>query len=95
MKNEITSEMLQNVAVELAFCESNRHDAVINGIQEAERYWEVKSVGVKEACRILLGEWPAVYMVAKVVRSYIVVAFGGSPDATEFIIDADTFEPIV
>jgi hypothetical protein len=94
MKNEITSEMVQNVASELAFCESNRHDAATSGIQEAENYWRLKGLGIKEACRTLLGCWPAVYTVAKVERPYIVVAFGGSPDDVEFIIDANTFELI-
>jgi hypothetical protein len=94
MKKEITSEMVQNVASELAFCESNRHDAATSGIQEAENYWGLKAIGIKEACRTLLGCWPAVYTVAKVERPYIVVAFDGSPDAPEFIFDANTFELI-
>lgn len=94
MKKEITPQMVQDVASELAFCESNRHDAVINGIKDAENYWESKALGIKEACSTLLGCWPAVYTVAKVERPYVVVAFGGSPDDVEFIIDANTFELI-
>lgn len=94
MKKEITSQMVQDVAGELAFCDSNRHDAMINGIQEAENYWELKAIGIKEACRTLLGEWPVAYTVAKVERPYVVVAFGDSPDAAEFYFDANTFELI-
>jgi hypothetical protein len=94
MKNEITSEMVQNVAFELAFCESNRHDATTRGIQCAENYWGLKALGIKEACRTLLGCWPTVYTVAKVERPYIVVAFGVLSDDVEFIIDANTFELI-
>lgn len=92
MKKEITLQMVQDVARELAFCESNRHDAVINGIKSTEKYWELKAIGIKEACYTLLGCWPADYTVAKVDRPYIVVAFGGLPDAPEFIFDANTFE---
>lgn len=94
MKNEVTLDMVEGVAGELAFCESNRHDNAINGIQEAENYWRLKALGIKEACRTLLGCWPAAYTVVKVERPYIVVAFGGSPTATEFIFDAKTFELI-
>lgn len=94
MKKEITLQTVQDVAGELAFCESNRYDAVTNGIKDAENYWGLKSLGIKEACRTMLGCWPAVYTVAKVERPYIVVAFGGSPDAPEFIFDANTFELI-
>lgn len=94
MKKEITLQMVHGVAGELAFCESNRHDAVINGIKGAEDYWTSKGVGIKEACRTLLGCWPAAYTVEKVERPYIVVAFGGSPDAPEFLFDANTFELI-
>lgn len=94
MVKEITLQMVQDVAGELAFCESNRHDAAINGIKEAENYWGLKAIGIKEAGRTLLGCWPAVYTVANVERPYIVVAFGGSPDAPEFLFDADTFELI-
>lgn len=94
MKKEITLQKVQDVAGELAFCESNRHDAVINGVKDAENYWGLKALGIKQACRTLLGVWPAVYTVAKVERPYIVVAFGGSPDAVEYIFDANTFELI-
>lgn len=94
MKKEITLQMVQDVAGELAFCESNRYDAVINGIKEAENYWRLKALGIKEACRTLLGCGPAAYTVVKVERPYIVVAFGGSPTATEFKFDANTFELI-
>ena len=94
MKKEITLQMMQGVAGELAFCESNRYDAVRNGLHESEDYWGIKAIGIKEACRTLLGCWPAVYTVAKVERPYIVVAFGGSPDAAEYLFDANTFELI-
>lgn len=94
MKKEVTLNGVEGVAGELAFCESNRHDAAINGIQEAENYWRLKALGIKEACRILLGCWPAAYTVVKVERPYIVVAFGGSPTATEFKFDANTLELI-
>lgn len=94
MKKEVTLDMVEEVAGELAFCESNRHDAAINGIQAAENYWGLKALGIKEACRTLLGCWPAAYTVAKVDCPYIVVAFGGSPDAVEYIYDANTFELI-
>lgn len=94
MKKEITAQMVQDLAGELAFCESNRYDAVINGIKSAEDYWTLKDLGMKEACRLLLGCWPAVYTVAEVERPYIVVAFGGSPDAPEFLFDSNTFELI-
>lgn len=94
MKKEITLQMVQDVAGELAFCELNRHDAVINGDKDTENYWTLKAIGIKEACRTLLGCWPATYTVAKVECPYIVVAFGGSPDAAEFLFDANTFELI-
>lgn len=94
MKKEITAQMVQDVAGELAFCESNRHDATMTGIQEAENYWGLKAIGMKEACRTLLGCWPSAYTVAKVERPYIVVAFGGLPDAPEFLFDVNTLELI-
>lgn len=94
MKKGITPQMVQGVASELAFCESNRHDAASNGIQEAENYWRLKALGIKEACRLLLGCWPAAYTVVKVERPYIVVAFCGSPTATQFIFDANSFDLI-
>lgn len=94
MKTEITRETILAIATELAEGESNRVLAHRNGAASCESYWENRAYGLKDACNILLGAWPAVYMVANVERPYVVVSFECLDAESEFYFDADTFELI-
>ena len=94
MKTEITRETVLAIATELAECESNRVIAQRDGVVSCERYWENRAYGLKEACNIFLGTWPAVYLVANVARPYVAVSFECLDDDSEFYFDADTFELI-
>lgn len=94
MKTEITRENVLAIATELAFGESNRVLAQRDNAVSAEKYWDNRAYGLKEACNILLGTWPAVYMVEKVERPYIVVSFECLDAESEFYFDANTFEII-
>lgn len=108
MKTAITSESLQGIALELAFTESSRYDAERAGLSATCDYWYAQGNGLKRACNVFLGSWPAVYYVpAREVpgvvfpvpdssgRDYVVVDFAPSTpseEGTEYHIDASTFE---
>lgn len=96
MKTAITSETVRHIACELAFVESSRYDADRAGLRGAREYWDAKGYGLKCACRVFLGEYPAVYYVPeRSGRDYVVVDFKPSipaEDDAEYRIDADTFE---
>lgn len=94
MKTEITRETVLAIATELAVSESKRVIAQRAGFESCERFWENHGYGLKEACNIFLGTWPAVYLVANVESPYIVVSFDCLDAESEFYFDADTFELI-
>ena len=94
MKTEITRETILAIATEIAVGESNRVLAQRNGVASCESFWGNRAYGLKEACNILLGTWPAVYMVENVERPYVVVSFECLDAASEFCFDANTFELI-
>lgn len=94
MKTEITRETVLAIATELAIGESNRVIAQQDGAVSCESYWENNSYGLKNACSIFLGTWPAVYIVENVERPYIVVSFECLDAESEFYFDASTFELI-
>lgn len=94
MKTEITRETVLAIATELAVGESNRVIARRNCVVSCEKFWENRAYGLKEACNIFLGAWPAVYMVENVERPYVVVSFECLNAESEFYFDADTFELI-
>lgn len=94
MKTEITRETVIAVATDLAVSESNRVLAQNDGLSSCERFWENRAYGLKEACNIFLGTWPAVYLVANVERPYVVVSFECLDAESEFYFDANTFELI-
>ena len=94
MKTQITPEMVKGIAAEMAFCESCHHDAVKAGITSSADYWRIKLLGIKEACRTLLGHWPASYAVESVEKPYVVVSFECLDAESEFCFDANTFELI-
>lgn len=95
MKTTITPETVHDIARELAFAESSRYDAVAAGLRGPEEYWDAKGYGIKRACAVFLGCWPAVYYVPAREEfgcNYVVVDFMPSEDGAEYHIDADTFE---
>lgn len=94
MKTEITRETVLAIATELAVGESNRVLAQRDNAVSAEKYWDNKAYGLKEACNIFLGTWPAVYLVENVERPYVVVSFECLDAESEFYFDAATFEII-
>lgn len=94
MKTEITRETIISVATEIAVGELNRVLAQRDGAVSCESFWENRAYGLKEACNILLGTWPAVYLVENVERPYVVVSFECLDAESEFYFDADTFELI-
>lgn len=94
MKTEITHETILAIATELVIGESNRVLAQRDGVESCESFWENRGYGLKEACNILLGTWPAVYMVENVERPYVVVSFECLDAESEFYFDANTFELI-
>lgn len=94
MKTEITRETVLSIATGLAIGESNRVLAQRDNAVSAEKYWENSAYGLKEACNIFLGTWPAVYMVENVERPYIVVSFECLNAESEFYFDANTFDLI-
>lgn len=94
MKTEITRETVLAIATELAVGESNRVLAHRNNAVSAEQYWDNKDYGLKVACNIFLGSWPAVYLVENVERPYVVVSFECLDPESEFHFDANTFELI-
>lgn len=94
MKTEITRETVIAVATKLAVGELNRVCAQRAGVESCESFWEICGYGLKEACNIFLGTWPAVYLVANVERPYIVVSFECLDAESEFYFDVDTFELI-
>lgn len=94
MKTEINRETVLAIATELAVGESNRVIAQRVNAVSAEKNWENRGYGLKEACNIFLGTWPAVYMVENVERPYIVVSFECLDAESEFYFDANTFEII-
>ena len=94
MKTEITRETVLAIATELAVSESNRFLAQRDNVVSAEKYWDNRAYGLKEACKIFLGTWPAVYLVENVERPYVVVSFECLDAESEFYFDADTFEII-
>ena len=94
MKTEITRETVLAIATELAVGESNRVLAQRDGAVSCERYWENNLYGIKKACTIFLGTWPAVYMFENVERPYVVVSFECLDADSEFYFDANTFELI-
>lgn len=94
MKTEITRETVLAIATDLAVAESNRALAQRDNAVSAEKYWDNKAYGLKEACNIFLGTWPAVYMVENVERPYVVVSFECLDAESVFCFDADTFEII-
>lgn len=94
MKTEITSENVLAIATELAIVESNRVLARREGLSSTESFWENHSYGLKNACRIFLGTWPAVYLVENGEHPYIVVSFEYLDTDTEFYFDANSFELI-
>ena len=94
MKTEITRETVIAVATKLAVGELNRVCAQRAGVESSERYWDNCAYGLKEACNIFLGTWPAVYLVTNVERPYVVVSFECLDAESEFDFDANTFELI-
>lgn len=94
MKTEITRETVIAVATKLAVSELNRVRAQRAGAKSCEGFWENCGYGLKEACSIFLGTWPAVYLVENVERPYIVVSFECLDAESEFYFDVDTFELI-
>lgn len=94
MKTEINRETILAIATELAAAESNRVLAQRDGVSSCETFWENRAYGLKEACNIFLGSWPAVYIVENVERPYIVVSFECLDAESEFYFDAATFEII-
>lgn len=94
MKTEITRETVLAIATEIAVGESNRVLAQRDNAVSAEKYWDNKAYGLKAACKIFLGTWPAVYMVENVEIPYVVVSFECLDAESEFYFDADTFELI-
>lgn len=94
MKTEITQETVLAIATELAIGESNRVLAQRDGASSCESFWENHTYGLKNACSIFLGTWPAVYLVENVERPYIVVSFECLDADSEFYFDANTFDLI-
>lgn len=94
MKTEITRETVLAIATELAIGESNRVIAQRDGAVTCESFWRNHTCGLKNACKIFLGAWPAVYLVENVERPYIVVSFECLDAKSEFYFDANTFELI-
>ena len=94
MKTEITRETVLAIATELAIGESNRVLAQRDAAPSCERFWENSAYGLKAACNIFLGTWPAVYLVTNVERPYVVVSFECLDAESEFYFDANTFELI-
>ncbi len=94
MKTEITRETVLAIATEIAVGESNRVLAQRDGAVSCERFWENRAYGLKEACNIFLGTWPAVYMVENVERPYVVVSFECLDADSEFYFDVNTFDLI-
>lgn len=94
MKTEITRETVLAIATELAIGESNLFLAQRDNAVSAEKYWENHTYGLKNACSIFLGTWPAVYRVENVERPYVVVSFECLDEESEFYFDANTFELI-
>lgn len=94
MKTEITRETVLAIATEIAVGESNRVLAQRDNVVSAEKYWENRAYGLKEACNIFLGTWPAVYLVENVEHPYVVVSFECLDAESEFRFDANTFELI-
>lgn len=94
MKTEITRETILAIATEIAVGESNRVLAQRDGVVSCESFWKNCGYGLKKACDILLGTWPAVYLVENVERPYVVVSFECLDAESEFYFDADTFELI-
>ena len=94
MKTEITRETVLAIATDLAIGESNRVLALNDGLSSCERFWANHAYGLKAACNIFLGTWPAVYLVANVERPYVVVSFECLDAESEFYFDANTFELI-
>lgn len=94
MKTEITRETILAISTELAFVESNRVLAQRNGLSSCESFWENCIYGLKNACSIFLGNWPAVYLVENVEHPYIVVSFECLDADSEVYFDANTFELI-
>lgn len=94
MKTEINRETVLAIATELGVGETNRVLAQRDCAASCESYWENRAYGLKEACNIFLGNWPAVYMVENVERPYVVVSFECLDAESEFYFDANTFELI-
>lgn len=94
MKTEITRETVLAIATEIAVGESNRVRAQRDCVSSCEKFWENRAYGLKEACNIFLGSWPAVYIVENVERPYIVVSLECLDAESEFYFDANTFELI-
>lgn len=94
MKTEITRETVLAIATDLAVCESNRVLAQNDGLSSCEMFWMNHAYGLKAACNIFLGTWPAVYLVTNVERPYVVVSFECLDAESEFYFDANTFELI-
>ena len=93
MKTTIAAETVQALALELAFAESSRYDAAVADAKSALNYWEVKLYGLKTACNVVFGCWPASYMVSK--YGYVVVDFEPTSmdsKGVEFHIDANTLD---
>lgn len=93
MKTAISAETVQDLALELAFAESARFDAVAADVKSALNYWEGKLNGLKTACNVAFGCWPAVYSVRK--YGYVVVDFepaSATSAGVEFHVDANTFD---
>lgn len=93
MKTTIATEIMQDLALELAFAESSRYDASVADVESSLNYWEGKLYGLKTACKVAFGCWPTTYMVPK--YGYVDVDF--DPDSTtskgvEFHVDANTFD---
>ena len=93
MKTTIAAETVQDLALELAFAESSRYDAAVADVKSALNYWEGKLYGLKTACNVAFGCWPATYMVS--TYGYVVVAFESTSmdsKGLEFHVDANTFD---
>lgn len=88
MKTEITKTAIDELATLLAWNESNRADAIQAGAKDAADYWDHRLSGMKEACRTLLGTWPAVYSCV----GYVVVALDGASTEYDYRIDSNTFD---
>ncbi len=93
MKTTIAAETVQALALELAFAESSRYYAAVACVERALNYWEGKLYGLKTACNVAFGCWPAVYMVSK--YGYVVVDFEPTSmdsKGVEFHVDVNTFD---